>query len=60
MVLITCSVHPVLSGKFMKYASISCRQNTLKSEFSDKADKIVAKFDIGGKSHDVPHENCKY
>lgn len=44
----------------MKYASISCRQNTLKSEFSDKADKIVAKFDIGGKSHDVPHENCKY
>lgn len=60
MIQITCSDHPEISGKFMKHASIACRQNTLKSDFVDKADKIVAKFDIEGKTHDVQHENCKY
>ena len=53
-------MHPVISDKFMKYASISCRQNTLKSDFTDKADKIIAKFDIESKTHDVVHDNCKY
>ena len=58
--LITCSSHPTLTDKFTTHASICCRQNTLKPEFSDKADSIVVKYDVNPENFNVLHENCEY
>lgn len=60
VLLMTCASHPIITDKFIAHASISCRQSTLNSEFSNKADSILAKYDFDTKNFNILHEDCDY